>query len=228
MSDPIEQIRQREQAATPGPWGWRGNTDHPISIRLGSSSGWHDVIGLIRDEVTRDEARRGGVSDPDSLTVKAGAVPAEPAETYGERWDAAVTAAQEEAITEYLTGPYGEPLTEIRLAFVTDGMYRAAQTFAVYEVCRDATDRNDPRVYRADIADLSHPDAQFIAHAREDVRVLLAEVDRLRTALTEDGDDWLAEASDDELGAFVSSLPPARPTQTVELGYPAARTEVSS
>lgn len=24
MSDAIGQIRQREQAATPGPWGWRG------------------------------------------------------------------------------------------------------------------------------------------------------------------------------------------------------------
>ena len=30
------------------------------------------------------------------------------------------------------------------------------------------------RVYRADITGIRHPDAEFIAHAREDVRVLLA------------------------------------------------------
>lgn len=206
MTDAIEQIRQREQAATAGPWGWRGNTDHPTGIRLGSSSGWSDVIGLIRHEVTREEARRGGVGDPDSLTVK---VAEEPAETYDERWDAAITAAQEEAITDYLTGPYGEPLTEIRLAFVTDGMYRAAQTFAVYEVCRDAADRNDPRVYRADIADLNHPDAQFIAHAREDLRVLLSEVDRLRAVLAGDSEANWPDPEPEHV--------PGRPVLTVDL-----------
>lgn len=57
---------------------------------------------------------------------------------------------------------------------------------ARYEVCPDATSRDDERVYRADLSGIRHPDAEFIAHAREDVPVLLAEIDRLRALLGED------------------------------------------
>jgi hypothetical protein len=59
-------------------------------------------------------------------------------------------------------------------------MHRADELGVVYEVCRVATGRDDPRVYRADIVDVRHPDAEFIAHARADVDALLAEVERLR------------------------------------------------
>jgi hypothetical protein len=49
---------------------------------------------------------------------------------------------------------------------------RPANSWAVREV-----------PYRADIVGVEHPDAEFIAHAREDVPALIAEVERLRRAL---------------------------------------------
>lgn len=52
-----------------------------------------------------------------------------------------------------------------------------------YEVAPTASTRNDPAVYRADISGIRHPDAVFIAAARQDVADLLAEVKRLRAEL---------------------------------------------
>lgn len=73
-----------------------------------------------------------------------------------------------------------------RPKFVTDGFYvNDVNSLAVYEVAPAATSRQDPRVYRADIIGLRHPDAEFIANSRADVDFLLAEVDRLRAALAE-------------------------------------------
>lgn len=48
-----------------------------------------------------------------------------------------------------------------------------ASDVPIFEVCRDATSADDPRVYRADIIGLRHPDAAFIAHARQDIPALL-------------------------------------------------------
>lgn len=57
---------------------------------------------------------------------------------------------------------------------------------------------------------LDHPDANFIAHSREDIPYLLAEVDRLRKALDEivvtahDRDGWTGDAN--KLGGLVDEL----------------------
>lgn len=64
-----------------------------------------------------------------------------------------------------------------------DLMMLNADTRVVYEVAPAATERSDRRVYRADIIDIRHPDAQLIAHAPQDIDDLLAEVDRLTAAL---------------------------------------------
>jgi hypothetical protein len=77
------------------------------------------------------------------------------------------------------------------------GMQRAQPTFSsapeglallvraseipVFEVAPAATERTDPKVYRADLRGLRNPDAVFIAAARADVDYLLSEVDRLST-----------------------------------------------
>ena len=50
-----------------------------------------------------------------------------------------------------------------------------------FEVAPDATSRADPRVYRGDIIAIAHPDADFIAHARQDVEDLLAYIAVLET-----------------------------------------------
>lgn len=54
-----------------------------------------------------------------------------------------------------------------------------ASEMPVFEVAPTATHRGDQRVYRADLSGIRHPDAEFIAHAREDVPRLLAIIDSL-------------------------------------------------
>lgn len=62
---------------------------------------------------------------------------------------------------------------------VNRGFMHRADAFAVFEVCPEAENRQDRRVYRGDIIDLRHPDAQFIAHARQDIEDLLAYITHL-------------------------------------------------
>lgn len=61
-----------------------------------------------------------------------------------------------------------------RLNRRADGRQRGGEDLPVFEVCPYALDRTDPRVYRGDIIGLRHPDAEFMAHARQDVDDLLA------------------------------------------------------
>ena len=49
----------------------------------------------------------------------------------------------------------------------------------IYQVCPEATSHRDPRVYRQTIAGIRHPDAVFIAAARQGVDDLLAHIDAL-------------------------------------------------
>jgi hypothetical protein len=65
-----------------------------------------------------------------------------------------------------------------RPRFLTEHFWmQDADELAVFEVCRDAKRRTDPRVYRGDVVGFRHPDAEFIAGARQDVDDLLALVD---------------------------------------------------
>lgn len=64
-----------------------------------------------------------------------------------------------------------------------------ASDVPIFEVCREATSADDPRVYRTTIRGLRHPDAEFIARARSDVPLLLAVADAaaaLQAALVDD------------------------------------------
>jgi hypothetical protein len=184
----LEEIRERERKATPGPWAWRGNTDNgdpyltsrgyrDVKKPDGTTVRHHagDVLGHIPVELTRDDALRRGAGHPDSVPEPK--VPPEPEETYGKRYDAALEAAREAEIEDYLTDEHGNPRTEQRMAFYTDWLYTDARKLVVFEVAPGATDRADPRVYRADIAGIRHPDAEFIAAARSDVPRLLAAVE---------------------------------------------------
>lgn len=67
--------------------------------------------------------------------------------------------------------------------FTIAGLLHRADELAIYEVCPEATSRRDSRVYRGDIIGLRHPDAEFLAHARQDVEDLLAYVAELESAL---------------------------------------------
>jgi hypothetical protein len=185
----LEPIRRRTAAAKPGPWIWRGNIDtgepylashgYVTDPKTGDRHRSGDVLGHIRHEVTRAEARRRGVGDPDFLPEIRLVPCTDPVgcNCYDERYDAQIKALRDEAITEYLTDEYGEPRKESRLAFCTDWFYTVASKLVTFEVAPEATDREDPKVYRADITGIRHPDAEFIAHSREDVGRLLAALD---------------------------------------------------
>ncbi|HMJ02187.1 MAG TPA: hypothetical protein VK506_04545, partial [Conexibacter sp.] len=68
------------------------------------------------------------------------------------------------------------------------------RTVAEHEAAGGKIDGERRDLYREDLVGIDSPDAEFIAHAREDVDELLAEVDRLRDAL-----HILAAAGDAEL-----------------------------
>ncbi len=68
-----------------------------------------------------------------------------------------------------------------------DRFLHSVKDFVVYQVCPDCESKDDPRVYRQDFFEINHPDARFIAHAREDIDVLLAEIDRLRALVEPTG-----------------------------------------
>jgi hypothetical protein len=221
QADPVTarlaEIRQREQAATPGPWRWRGNMDNgdpyltstgrrTVERADGTTTTGHagDVLAHIPCEVTRAEARRRGVGDSDFLPEPD--VPREPVDTYDQRYDAAIQAAQDAALDDYLTDRWGQPVTEDRLAFYTDWMGTEARKLAVYEVAPGVTDREDPRVYRADIVGIRNPDAAFIAAARDDVTRLLRVTEAV-SALCHDSDgNWLEPSSSLPVGEFQAAL----------------------
>jgi hypothetical protein len=172
MSDiDLDAIRAREQAATPGPWRWRGNTDHDDPILVGAK----DVLGIIPRERKRD--------DRESMKY---------AEYLGDCFirdddgnDRPYTDAEieEQVRKEFLEDPWECPRHDGRMAFYGEPgpIYHYARDLAIYEVCPEATDRDDPRVYRADISGLRDPNAIFIAHARQDVADLLAEIEQAPT-----------------------------------------------
>ena len=62
-------------------------------------------------------------------------------------------------------------------------MHRASRDpMPIFEVYPEAERRDHPRVYRGDIIGLRHPDAEFMACARQDIDDLLAYVAELEAA----------------------------------------------
>jgi hypothetical protein len=188
LSAELAAIKERAEQATPGPWGWRGNIDNgdPYLTSLGHREVLKpdgtvvrhhagDVLGHIPVELTRDDAILLGVGDPDGMPEPD--VSRDPAETYDKRYDAAIEAAREAEIENWLTDDYGQPRKVDRLAFCTDWLYTDARKLVTFQVAPNATDRSDPRVYRADITGIRHPDAEFIEHSRQDVSGLVKALD---------------------------------------------------
>lgn len=68
----------------------------------------------------------------------------------------------------------------------TDGM-KTATELAIFEVCRDATDEKDPRVYRTDVVGFRAADAHLIAAAPDMAEALEAFVEFAVPELIEEG-----------------------------------------
>ena len=175
MSLDLEAIRARLAAAAPGPWFWWGNADyHSISL-CGRQPGLGvaEVISTIRVERSLDsrEAQNARASLGDC--------------GYSET-------DIEDIMSDWASDNYsGDPRFDERLALTDENFIRhPIAEVAVYQVARaqglpDDTPREHPKVYRADVCDVRNANGQLIAHAPADIAALLAEVERLRTALAE-------------------------------------------
>jgi hypothetical protein len=171
----VDALREALAAATPGPWRWAGNTDTGEPRLTGRGC---DVL----------------------------AIGYEPRSTTGRDADEVRSYAREsgvdedEAVDMWANDQYGEPIKEPRLWFYTDHLAVDAREHAVYEVAPEATSREDPRVYRADLVDLRHPDARLIVAAVNALPALLADlnaarervrvVEGERDAAEQERDDW--------------------------------------
>ena len=142
MTIDISAIRQRAEAATPGPWQWFGNTD-VNDIYLATVRWGRQIVMMF------------------------------------ERW------GMQSAQPTFIEGRTWKANPGDSLDFDLGCGAKKAKDLAVFEVAPKATRRDDPKVYRADVSGLRSPDATFIAHSRQDVADLLAEVDRLTSELKE-------------------------------------------
>lgn len=205
MADHLAEIKGRATAATAGPWFWRGNVDYddPRLVGRHPELGSVDVLGHVPVERTADD--RGVKSYLDELSDED---------------------AKDFTLDAYLHDQYGEPIRESRLALGRDWQLVEARKLAVFEVAPNAETRDDPKVYRADVVGIRHPDAEFIAASRADVDWLIGEVERLRAALgTESAHVERLVAANEELAALTApgADTPAEPViyRCDQSGHPA-------
>jgi hypothetical protein len=160
-SDRIEQIMARMAAATPGPWHWAGNVDtgEPYLATWIPGAGRCQVLSIgseYRSSVgpaadkVRESAIEHDLGDPDDV------------------------------VRDWVHDSFGNTVTDPRLWFMTDLMAAPARDLVIFEVAREATSRDDERVYRGDIVGVRHPDAEFISNAPTDLAYLMAENARLQ------------------------------------------------
>lgn len=182
MSGPdLGAIAARAAAATSGPWRWAGNVDtgDPYLASTTAGLGRRSVLWHVPFERTSDDSEAHQLREYLRDTKVFTGDKEHPYRSY-------TKAEIEEQVCElYVNDPWGQPRTDQHLVFTHPEAHVAidARTLAVFEVCPDATERNDQRVYRGDLVGIRNPDADFIAHARQDVDDLLAEVARLRALL---------------------------------------------
>lgn len=190
MTLDLDALQALADAATPGPWMWRGNVDHedPRLVgrnRIGKDGkrrfpGYVEVLWSYPRERQATDAEADGyreyLRDTQFEDGKGGFRPLTEQEI------------EQHVRDDWLTDQWDEPVTERRMCFTHPEISVAldARELAVFEVAPQATERSDPKVYRADIIDIRHPDAQFIAAAREAVPALIAEVQRLRELVGEE------------------------------------------
>ena len=161
-------IRARAEAATSGPWHWAGNTDtgEPYLATWIKGAGRCQVLSIG--------------TEPRDMHDQA-------SETYrsylretGEYTDEEI----ERNVEQLVYDQWDNPNTYPRLQFLNDLMCVNARDLAIYEVAPEATSREDPDVYRADITGIRHPDAEHIAGMDPATTLaLLAEIERLQAAV---------------------------------------------
>lgn len=149
----IDRLRDLEQAATPGPWGWTGNL-HNRQVELSTLHSGR--LGVMRFERWGMTSAQPVFLDPESVRE--------------------------------------DPMMGVTTVKVSSA--------PVFEVCREATSADDPRVYRSDIVGIRNPDAALIPEARNALPALLdvAEAARALSRMNE-GDTMCCERSIHTRGA---------------------------
>jgi hypothetical protein len=160
----LAKLRAIADAAAPGPWHWSGNIDFedPSLCRWGNY-GLEEVVSSVTVDRTPDDPRIQNLED-----------------VFDDQADI------DQARQEFLEDENGDPRTDRHLSFTVGGIKTSARAMPVFEVCPSATDRTDPRVYRANVTGIRHPDAVFIAAADPStVLQLLGAVAALRERVEE-------------------------------------------
>lgn len=163
----LDDLEAKATAASGGPWHWAGNTDtgEPYLATWTPGFGRCQVLAIGYDE--RSATGREAESMRSSL------------DECG--YDAEDI---DRLVTEWAVDSFGSPRREPRLEFATDLMMVNARDLAIYEVAPEATSRDHPDVYRADVVGIRHPDAEYIAAAHPAVVLaLIAELRALRAAV---------------------------------------------
>lgn len=166
MTIDLDTLEATARAATGGPWHWAGNTDtgEPYLATWIKGAGRCQVLSIGSED-----------RDPDGREAKSMRASLD---------DCGYTADEiDQNVEDWATDSWGQPRTDPRLEFMTDLMCVQARDLAVFEVAPNATSREDPDVYRADIVGIRHPDAEHIATF--DPPTVLALIARLRKAEAE-------------------------------------------
>jgi hypothetical protein len=154
----IEAIKARAEAATRGPWGWRGQDDGSIELRALHSGGLR-IISTARAAPCMVELQSEDEYTPGDWVLTA---------------DACDGCKAEAAKTQdpWLNYRCSKPVNLDTIWLRGEHFIEPSNKWAVRE-----------RPYRNDVERVDHPDAEFVAHAREDIPALIAEVERLRALL---------------------------------------------
>lgn len=157
-----DELRRLAEAATAGPWGWRGNDDGLVELRGHGPFGRFDgrVVSTLPAEPCIVPLPDGDAALTDWACVSCQAMWAE--------WDA----ADHSDMWEDYRCPKERSLSTLWLTKKGVGI-QPANTWAVREV-----------PYRTDVASVDHPDAQYIAAVSPDVVLaLLDEIEGMDTLL---------------------------------------------
>lgn len=160
-------IRAREAATEPGPWWWGGNVDSHGDVGLRGRGHGYGVVDILR-------ASTEDISEEDA----------------GKEWD--TTGASDYIDRDsYIQWRTENPKSHLHVLREDRLFIEPMRDRAIFEVARnqglpDETPRSHPKVYRGDVVGVRNANAEFIAHARQDVPDLLAEIARL----TEERDQY--------------------------------------
>lgn len=190
--DVVADIAARAAAVPAGVYRWRGNLDFGdiyLEAPAGGNRGLSTtVMSTVRCDVTAGDARRRAAEcfDFDGFRFR-DQDDDESDEDYDAAYDAASTLRLQELTREAMLDQHGERRTVQQLAFWDEqaAIMRPVRDVPVFAVAPGVRDREDPAVYRADLAGIDNPVAVFLAHAKADVDALLADRHALLARISE-------------------------------------------